>query len=501
MRNTKPLSAILTPSKRWRYYKTMPLISATGLRRLQRRGSKTLRCFLWIAPGTKLQAPSSKLQRSSKFQVPNRFSRELISAGSIGVESVSSQTIPKRGPGATFGAWSLKFLWSLELGIWSLKQHIPRLSNLAAVVVASSALITPLQAAETKAFLENIHRHITLTSTVADNGDLNPYAVIVAPVSAGKIHQGDVLVDNFNKISNLQGTGTTIIDYNPSTKRTSLFAELPQNLPQCPGGVGLTTAMTMLKSGWVIVGSTPSTDGTTRTKGDGGLLVLDSNGQLVATWTGTNINGPWGNIAQIDNGETATLFISMAGFDVPGPQVRDPATGYPVTVKKATVLRLELTIPEGKPPVIKSQTVIASGFSQRANKDAFMVGPTGLALAADGTLYVSDGVENQIVAIADAATRVDSAGTGRRVTRDGLLKRPLAMAMAPNGHLLAVNALNGQLVEIDPISGKQLCAQWVDADQAQSPPGNGDLFGIAMSPDGKGFYYVEDDMNTLVEAR
>ena len=53
---------------------------------------------------------------------------------------------------------------------------------------------------------------------MADNGDLNPYALIVAPVSAGKIQQGDVLVDNFNKVSNLQGTGTTIMDYNPATK-------------------------------------------------------------------------------------------------------------------------------------------------------------------------------------------------------------------------------------------------------------------------------------------
>jgi hypothetical protein len=191
----------------------------------------------------------------------------------------------------------------------------------------------------------------------------------------------------------------------------------------------------------------------------------------------------------------------MSGFDVPSPQVRDPQTGYPITVKKATVLRLELSIPDGKPPVIMGQTVIASGFSERANKDAFLVGPTGLALAADGTLYVSDGVENQIVAIADAATRTNSAATGRTITKDGLLRRPLALVIAPNNHLLVCNALNGQVVEINPVSGKQLCAQWIDANQAQSPPGNGDLFGIAMTPDGKGFYYVEDDVNALVEAR
>jgi hypothetical protein len=376
-----------------------------------------------------------------------------------------------------------------------------RHAALPAALALMLVLADPARAGDEKAFLERIHHHITLASTVADNGDLNPYAVIVAPVSAGKIHKGDVLVDNFNKVSNLQGTGTTIVDYNPVTKKTFVLAELPQRLAQCPGGVGLTTAMTMLKSGWLIVGSTPSTDGTTRTKGDGGLLVLDANGQLATVWTGTNINGPWGNIAQIDNGSNATLFVSMSGFDVPGPFVRDPATGYPVTVKKATVLRIDLSIPEGKPPVITGQTVVANGFAQRANLDAFLVGPTGLALASDQTLYVSDGVGNQIVAIPDAVARTNSAGTGRLVTKEGLLRRPLALVLAPNGHLLICNALNGQVVEVDPLAGKQLCAQWVDADQAQSPPGNGDLFGIAMTPDGKGFYYVEDDMNTLVEAR
>src|SRR5271166_2015567 len=159
--------------------------------------------------------------------------------------------------------------------------------------------------AESGGFLETLHHHSTLASTVPANGDQNPYAVIVAPVSAGKIQKDDVLVDNFNDISNLQGLGTTIIDYNPATKQTTLFAKLPRHLPQCPGGVGLTTAMVMLKSGWVIVGSTPSNDGTTATKGAGCLLVLDSNGQLVDTWTGPDINGPWGNMAAIDNGTSA----------------------------------------------------------------------------------------------------------------------------------------------------------------------------------------------------
>ncbi len=383
--------------------------------------------------------------------------------------------------------------FNLPSSRWTTFNGLRSIAVLLALLPCSAAL-----ADAPRGFLETVHRHVTLTSTVPDNGDLNPYAVVVAPVSAGKVQKDDVLVDNFNNIANLQGTGTTIVDYNPTTKQTSLFAQLPRNLKECPGGVGLSTAMTMLKSGWVIVGSTPSTDGTTKTKGDGCVIVLDPNGQMVAAWSGPTINDPWGNMAVIDNGTSATLFISMAGFGVPGPDEVDPATGYPVIVHKATVLRLELSIPDGKPPVLMSQTVIADGFAQRADRDNFLFGPTGLVLAPDGTLYVTDGLDNQISAIPDAATRTTSAGTGRLVTENGLLAWPLAMVMTDAGHLLVCNGKNGQLVEVDPAAGKQLYAQWIDSDQAQSPPGNGDLFGIALTPDGKGFYYVEDDMNTLV---
>jgi hypothetical protein len=348
-------------------------------------------------------------------------------------------------------------------------------------------------------FLETVRRHAMLTSTISDNGDLNPYAVIVAPVAAGPIQKGDVLIDNFNNISNLQGTGTTIVDFNPATKTTKVIANLSSQAKRCPGGVGLTTAMTMLQSGWIIVGSTPSIDGTTRTKGDGCLFVLDANGKVADVWSGPDINGPWGNIATVDKGNSATLFISMAGKGVPGPEVRDPATGYPVTVHNATVVRFDISIPEGKPPAIDHRTVIADGFGQRSDRDSFMIGPTGLALSGDGSLYVSDGIGNRIVAIDDAANRTTSAGQGRTVTQDGLLRRPLALAFTPTGHLVTCNAKNGQVVEIDPKTGKQLYAQWVDTDAAQSPPGNGDLFGLAMASDGRSFYYVEDDMNTLME--
>ncbi len=366
---------------------------------------------------------------------------------------------------------------------------------LPAFAAASLLAVTRLSAAEPDVFLARLHHHTTLASTVPDNGDQNPYAIAIAPVSAGKIQKNDVLVDNFNDKNNLQGLGTTIVAYRPATKNLLLFASLPRDLALCPGGVGLTTAMTMLRSGFVIVGSLPSHDGTTATKGQGCLIVLDADGKLASVIASPRIDGPWGNMAVIDRGSSATLFLSNTGFGVGAPSDKSPV------IRKATVLRLDLAIPAGKPPALAGATVIGEGFGEQADKGVFVIGPTGLALGADGTLYVSDAIDNRITAIAEAATRATSAGTGREITKDGLLKRPLALAMTPSGHLLASNGLNGQVVEIDPARGRQLGAQWLDADKAQTPPGNGDLFGIALTPEGDGLYYVEDDMNTLVLAR
>jgi hypothetical protein len=363
--------------------------------------------------------------------------------------------------------------------------------------VALGALIPQpaFPATQPASFLDGIRRQTTLTSTVPDNGDQNPYAIVVAPVSAGSFQKDDVLITNFNDAGNLQGLGTTIVNYSPTTKKLATFAALPRDLAGCPGGVGLSTALAVLKSGWVIVGSAPSADGTTGTRGAGCLIVLDSSGKVASVIASDKIDMPWGNMAVIDNGDSAILFVSNAGFGVGSPE------GDPRVVNQATVLRIKLSIPEGKPPQVVDQTVVGSGFGSQPNKDVFLVGPTGLALGPNDTLYVSDATGNRISAIWDATTRDHSAGVGRTVTKDGLLQTPLAMATAPNGHLLVINAKNGQVVEIDPVSGDQIKARWIDPNKAQKPPGSGDLFGIAITPAGDGFYFVKDEDNTLAIAK
>ena len=337
-------------------------------------------------------------------------------------------------------------------------------------------------------FLAGLKDEKPVASTVPANGDGNPYGVVVAPVSVGKIHRGDVLVSNWNSSANLQGLGTTIVSVDPATHRSTLFAGVPRHLAGCPGGVGMSTSLTMLRSGYVIVGSLPSNDGTADTVGAGCLIVFDAQGTLVRTFTSPKIDSPWSNMAVIDRGTSATLFVTMLG------QGHHPAVDE--GSKQATVVRISLAIGQNG-PVMTGETVVAGGFVVKPDKDVLIIGPTGLALDARGTLYVSDANGNSVIAVADAIGRKTSAGTGREITKDGLLKRPLAMVSTGGGHLLALNGQDGRIVEIDPVSGQQIVARWINTNKAQTPPGNGNLFGLAMTLDGSGFYFVNDDVNQL----
>jgi outer membrane murein-binding lipoprotein Lpp len=325
-----------------------------------------------------------------------------------------------------------------------------------------------------------------LGSTTPANGDVNPYAIWVVKHTVGTLTSGDVLVDNFNNKSNNQGTGTTIVDVHPSGS-VSVFAQLPQRVAGCPGGVGLSTAMVQLDTGWVIVGSTPSTDGKIDTGGQGCLLVLSPQGKLARTITGAYLDGPW-DAAVSDRGTSASLFVSNTLFGVVAAGLKQ--------VNQGAVVRLELSESVSTPPTVTADTVVASGLPERGDASSFVKGPTGLALSASGTLYVADNLGNRIAAVPDALTRTTSAGTGTTLSTGGQLANPLGLVLAPNGDLIAANSVNGKIVEITP-AGKQVGEYFAIQDVGQDPPGNGDLFGLAISADGTGVLLVKDDLNTL----
>ena len=370
------------------------------------------------------------------------------------------------------------------------RDHKSRLLTTAlAAIVSASLLMSPgTTNAQDKASAKS-PTISTVSSTVPSNGDINPYGVFAVPRSVGRLNRGSILISNFNASNNFQGTGTTIVQISP-TGNFSLFAQInPATLPgPCPGGVGLTTALVVLRSGWVIVGSLPTTDGMSDTAQAGCLIVLDSNGNVVETITDPQINGPWDMNVFDRTGEKgnhdseAVLFLTnvLNGTVAGGGQI----------VNEGTVLRIALAVPPASAPVVQSISVIGSGFSERTDPSALVIGPTGVALSKNNkVLYVADSLNNRIAAIADPLSRQTSAGTGATLSSGGSLNDPLGLTLAVNGDVLTANGNDGNLVVTKP-NGVQSATILLD------PAGAGVLFGLTAVP-GQGIYFVDDGTNTL----
>ena len=120
-------------------------------------------------------------------------------------------------------------------------------------------------------------------------------------------------------------------------------------------------------------------------------------------------------------------------------------------------MRIDLAVSETRMPQIQSITEIGSGFSERTDPAALVIGPTGVGLSpgceeeGDGcVLYIADSLNNRIGAIFNPLRRRHSAGTGLTVSSGGSLNDPLGLTVAPNGHILVVNGDDGFITEITP---------------------------------------------------
>ncbi|MBS1864058.1 MAG: hypothetical protein JSS68_20380 [Actinobacteria bacterium] len=327
-----------------------------------------------------------------------------------------------------------------------------------------------------------------IASTVPSNGDINPYGIVSVPTSVGKLKEGQMLISNFNAKEGAkqsgQGTGTTIVQVSTAGKVSPFATVDAKTLPgPCPGGVGLTTALDILPGGYVVVGSLPTTNGKTATARYGCLIVLDSEGKAVETIAGKNIQGPWDSTAESEGSKT-TLFVSNA--------LNGGAAKGRHTIDNSTVLRIELESGEGQMPKVTGETVVIDEIPWVDSEEALVLGPTGLALGSDGTLYVASTEDSKILAVPEAMTRTTAApAAGSVLAEGGHLNEPLGMVLAPNGNIVTTNGGDGNMVETTP-EGKQVAVQTAD-----KKTGPGSLFGLELAPEGKGIYFVDDGENTL----
>jgi hypothetical protein len=362
---------------------------------------------------------------------------------------------------------------------------LPSLAASSLLIAAGWAASSPASASS-GTFLSSLGPAQQVASTVPGNGDVNPYGVAVVPATVGRLVKGDVLVSNFNDKAKVQGTGTTIVEVSPAGTKTTFtqLGALPPPLG-CPGGVGLTTALAALPGGWVVVGSLPAAaSGTLPNVNPAGCVIgLNDAGRPAKTWSNQDINGPWDMTAST-TGSGVDLFVSNA-LSRPAGLQGTPQSGT------CSVVRLDLSISARKLPRLASTTVIANGLFWQANKAAFVLAPTGLALSPSGTLYVAETPKNHVTAIPDALTRAQPVKDGTStLSSGGALNAPLGMAVAPNGDLIVVNGNDGDAVEVSP-EGKQVATRELINN------GAGDLFGVTLAAGGQELLFVDDGTNAL----
>lgn len=351
------------------------------------------------------------------------------------------------------------------------------------LIVSTAMAASGVALANGQSFIGPLTHISHISTTVPTNGDVNPYGVARVPVTKGKLVAGRFLISNFNNGANQQGTGTTIVQIAPSGA-FSLFAQINPSKVSCPGGVGLTTALVSLSSGYVIVGSLPTKPNSTAPPKAGCLIVLNWMGDVVETFSGHNLNGPW-DMTALDAGPLAALFVTNV--------LNGTVAANGKVVHGGTVARLLLFIPNDSAPILVDSTVIASGFPERTDPAALVIGPTGVAFDdSTGILYVADSLDNRIAWIPNALFRMNSAGRGGTVFAGGKLNDPLGLAWAPDHHLLAANGNDGNLVEINPATGKQVAVKLLD-NTPPPPLGAGSLFGLISVSDG--VYFVDDIAN------
>ncbi|MGZ4167339.1 MAG: hypothetical protein ACXVRW_18290 [Solirubrobacteraceae bacterium] len=356
-----------------------------------------------------------------------------------------------------------------------MQHRYTRAAAAGALTVAVTASAGALAA--TGSFLGPLHAFTKVASAVPAsgpaNGDINPYGVAVVPRSVGRLVRGDVLVSNFNNAANEQGTGKSIVEISPSGHQR-VFAVVPR-ITGMPA-VGLTTALAVLHNGDVVVGSLPAPGGKGANAKSGGVVILNPNGHATGALTSPIINGPW-DMTAVSSGNTDTVFVT----NVLNGTVA--ARGH--VVRKGTVVRLVFSTSHGR-MTLMSSVVIASGFAEHTDPNALVVGPTGVGLGRGGVLYVADSNDNRIAAVPQAMTRmVPMTGGGTTVTHGGPLNDPLGLAIAPNGNIITANGADGRLVETTPAGAHPTVRNVI-------PNGGGDLFGLAVAPNHRSLYLVDD---------
>ncbi len=334
---------------------------------------------------------------------------------------------------------------------------------------------------------------ITIGSTVDPvTHEGNPYGLAIAPVSAGLITAGDLVVCNFNNNANppVQGQGTTIVGLHPTAGATPYHIAGDARLQGC-------NALTLLPDDSISAAAFSA---------NANPLVAAS-GIVSTPFASDTFHAPWGEAyAKANGANPAAIYVS--NFD-------------------GSIDRIALN-----GDAQASFTRIASGFCGSGSPGAIFA-PAGLTYdAAIDTLYIVDTSSNSVVAFANvsaigadgvvvaggcssvaspptpAPTFSGPAAASARVIAHGApLFTPITAALLADGDLIVtngdVNIGAGQMpnlaVEVSPVLPGGFVGAPLQLDTSGTP---GALFGIAATLDAQGrqiLYFNDDNTNAVME--
>jgi len=355
-------------------------------------------------------------------------------------------------------------------------------SQAAAAFGAASSVSDVAPLADHTSILKKFKKDVIIGSTVdSGNGDAGPHSISIVQSTYG-LKKGQLVACNFADSNGNAGKGTTVEVLDPKA------GSKPSTFVQSNAIEGCTGATTTLENEVCAAGYAAAE-----------IVCFDRTGSVLNTY-GSPIKAP---------------FSDEDAHCIPGPRClygaelifgSDAKTGGIVDFSINDI---------GNP----NPTEVATGFAVNNKSGWSALGPSGLSYNANklGTLYVTDGINNTVVALTNASDLLakdevvvlkggktfkckyhgNGAPCGRLIFAGSPLNEPVGMTMLPNGNLVVANSQGGNtLVEIDVSTGKVLATKVVDTSKTQ---GVFALAAIGSKDSNTALYYTDTNDNSVHE--
>ena len=332
---------------------------------------------------------------------------------------------------------------------------------------------------------------VTIGSTLDPTlGEGNPYGLAIAPVTAGLITAGDLVVCNFNNAANppVEGKGTTIVGLHPTAGAAPYRIAQDANLQGC-------NALAVLADDSISAAAFSANMNP----------LVSPSGTVTTPFASDSFAQPWGEAYVASSaGHSAAIYVSNFSGSIDRIELNgDTQTAF---------------------------TQIATGFCGSGSPGSIYA-PAGLTYDASiDTLYIVDASSNSVVAFANvssiaagglvvngACSTVPSpptpvptfsgpaASSARVIAHGAPLFTPISAALLADGDLIVtngdVNIGAGQMpnlaMEISPVLPGGFVGDPLQLDTSGTP---GALFGIAATVDAQGhqiIYFNDDNTNTV----